>query len=128
VLCPRCRSGRCRRSKRRSWKDFTIGLTGLRPWRCRLCELRFFAWSVAIPFLCFAHCRLCGNLDLQRISRDHVQGWIAWFFRLLQVPAYRCAPCRRRFFSFLPHRHLRPVESQPTIPEEIEASSHASPS
>jgi hypothetical protein len=73
--------------------------------------MRYFAWSVAFRFLQFAHCRRCGNLDLQRISRDHVHGWFAWLFRIAQVPAYRCAPCRRRFFTVLTHRRIRPVES-----------------
>lgn len=80
--------------------------------------MRFFAWSVALPFLRFAHCRRCGNLDLQRVSRDHVDGWSAWLFRMAYVPAYRCAPCRLRFFSVLPNRHIRPVDQE--IPEREE--------
>ena len=120
MLCPRCRSGRCRRSRRRSWKDYAISLTGLRPWRCRLCELRFFAWSVAMPYLGFVHCRLCGNLDVQRVSREYVTGWHAWLFRLARVPAFRCAPCRHRFFSLLFHRRLRPVDSLLDSPVEAE--------
>ncbi len=115
VLCPRCRSGRCRRSRRRSWKDYAISLTGVRPWRCRTCDGRFFAWSVAAPFLLFAHCRRCGNLDLQRVSRDHVDDWYAFLFQMARVPAYRCAPCRHRFFSMLTHRRIRPADEQ--IPE-----------
>jgi len=92
----------------------------LRPWRCRVCELRFFAWSVALPFLGYAHCRRCGNLDLQRVSRDHVEGWHAWLFRLAHIPAYRCAPCRHRFFSVLAHRRIRPVDSEIPQPEQAE--------
>jgi hypothetical protein len=118
VLCPQCRSGRCRRSRRRSWKDYAIGLTGLRPWRCRVCELRFFAWSVAFAYLRFAHCRRCGNLDLQRISREHATGFFAFFFRLAHMPAYRCAPCRHRFFSLLPHRRIRPADALTADPQE----------
>jgi len=96
----------------------------LRPWRCRTCELRFFAWSVALPFLGFAHCRRCGNLDLQRVSRDHVDGWHAFFFRMARVPAYRCAPCRHRFFSMLAHRRIRAVDSKLDAPVE---AGHPSP-
>jgi len=120
VLCPRCRSGRCRRSRRRSWRDYAISATGLRPWRCRTCALRFLAWSVAFAFLRFAHCRRCGNLDLQRVSRGHVDGWFAWLFRMARVPAYRCAPCRNRFFSVLTHRRIQPVDAE-IIPEPEES-------
>jgi hypothetical protein len=77
--------------------------------------MRFLAWSVALAFIRFAHCRRCGNLDLQRVSRDHVDGWWAWLGRMAQVPAYRCAPCRLRFFSVLPNRRLQPVDLE--IPE-----------
>jgi len=95
----------------------------VRPWRCRSCGLRYLAWSVAFSFLRFAHCRRCGNLDLQRVSRDHVDGWFAWLFRLARVPAYRCAPCRHRFFTTLTHRRIRPVETvteaDQTVPQEI---------
>jgi hypothetical protein len=87
----------------------------VRPWRCRSCALRFFAWSVASPFLRYAHCRRCGNLDLQRVSREHVDGWFAWLGRLLRVPAYRCGPCRTKFFSVLKNRHIRAIDEE--IPE-----------
>ena len=121
MLCPQCRSGRCRRSRRRSWADYAISLAGLRPWRCRACSLRFQAWSVALPYLRYAHCRRCGNLDLQRVSRDHVDGWFAWLGRLFGVPAYRCGPCRSKFFSMLKHRHLRPIDEEiPQPPQQQE--------
>jgi hypothetical protein len=77
VICPHCHSERCRRSKRRGARDFATSVVGLRPWRCRHCDRRFYAWSVALPFLFYAHCGKCGNLDLQRISREHVDGWSA---------------------------------------------------
>lgn len=120
MLCPRCRSGRPRRSRRRSWSDYAVSVSGLRPWRCRSCGVRFFAWSVALPFLLFAHCRRCGNLDLQRVSHHHVEGWSAWIFRMIYVPAYRCAPCRMRFFSVLPNRHLRAVDEEIIEPKETD--------
>ena len=121
MLCPQCRSGRCRRSRRRSWSDYvTSSVTGLRPWRCRTCGLRFLAWSVAFVYLGYTHCRRCGNLDLQRVSRNHVDGWFAWLGRMAQLPAYRCAPCRRRFFSVLQHRRLRPIDEEIIEPPAIE--------
>ncbi len=124
MLCPHCRSGRCRRSRRRSWTDYAISMTGLRPWRCRACHIRFFAWSVAFPFLGFVHCRRCGNLDLQRISSHHIGGLAALFFRMARVPAYRCGPCRLRFFSILKHRRIRPVDLE--LPEFEDSKDPAS--
>jgi len=56
------------------------------------------------------HCRECGRLELQRISREYVQGGFAWFWRMLGASAYCCEPCRNKFFSFLPVRRDRPVE------------------
>jgi hypothetical protein len=70
---------------------------------------------VAFAYLPYAHCRRCGNLDLQRISHRHVEGMFAWLGVLLHIPAYRCAPCRSRFFSILKNRHFRPVDEE--IPE-----------
>ena len=86
----------------------------MRPWRCRSCDLRFYAWSVPMGYLSIVHCRMCGNLDLQRISNEYVDGMFAWFFRMLQVPAYRCAPCRNRFFSVLRYHRIVPTADQPT--------------
>ena len=110
MLCPSCQSDSPRRSRRRGVKDYVIGLTLLRPWRCRACDLRFYGWSVPIAYIRYAHCRFCGNMDLQRISREHGSGTFAWLFRLLHFPAYRCAPCRNRFFSTLVYRRIVPVE------------------
>jgi len=39
-----------------------------------------------------------------RISGDHVVGTAAPLARLLGMPAFRCVPCRRKFFSLLPLR------------------------
>jgi hypothetical protein len=85
--------------------------------------MRFFAWSVTFKFLRFVHCRRCGNLDLQRVSNHHVEGWSAVFFRIAHVPAYRCGPCRFRFFSFLSHRRIRPVDTE--IPELDDSAERA---
>jgi hypothetical protein len=73
---------------------------------------------VAIPFVRLAHCRRCGNLDLHRISRDHVDGSVAWLCRMAGIPAYRCPPCRYKFFSVLPNRHIRSIEALQAEAEE----------
>jgi hypothetical protein len=62
-------------------------------------------------------------MDLQRISSEHGMGLLAWVYRLLRIPAYRCAPCRNRFFSFRMYRRIIPaqhsvepsVESHPVL-------------
>jgi hypothetical protein len=53
---------------------------------------------------------MCGNMDLTRISSEHGAGAFAWLFRLLQFPAYRCAPCRNRFFSARIYRRIIPSQ------------------
>jgi DNA-directed RNA polymerase subunit RPC12/RpoP len=81
----------------------------LRPWRCRSCDKRFYAWTVATQFARYAHCSRCGNFDLQHISRDRVDsGTLVFVKRRLGFLAYRCDPCRQKFFSILPHRKIVP--------------------
>lgn len=109
LICPVCYSDSPRRSHRRSVKDYLIGITLLRPWRCRSCDLRFYAWAVPVAYVWNVHCIMCGNMDLQRISREHGAGTFAWLFRLLHFPAYRCAPCRNRFFSIRLDRRIVPT-------------------
>jgi hypothetical protein len=110
LLCPACQSDSPRRSRRRSIKDYAVGATLLRPWRCRSCDLRFYAWAAPIRYVYYVHCGMCGNMDLQRISSEHGTGMFAWLFRLLRVPTYRCAPCRNRFFSFRIYRRIIPID------------------
>jgi hypothetical protein len=66
------------------------------------CSARFRARSSSLGNLLCAHCSICGNLQLKRISPDLVSGFRARLWRLLGVPAYRCIPCRHKFFSLLP--------------------------
>jgi C4-type Zn-finger protein len=64
-----------------------------------------------------AHCPVCGNLELQHISPEHVRGALSLVWRLLGVPALRCEPCRYKYFSVLPLRQTEPEE------EPVRASS-----
>jgi hypothetical protein len=64
---------------------------------------------------------MCGNLDVPRISSEHGMGLLAWVFRLFRAPAYRCAPCRNRFFSFRAHRRIE------AIPEPIQPRPESHP-
>jgi transposase-like protein len=109
MICPRCRSGDSLRSHRGGVADFFGTLLGLRPWRCQACELRFYAWTVAVSFVHYVHCPRCGNFDLQHVARERVaDGTLVFLKRFFGFPAYRCDPCRQKFFSLLPYRRIVP--------------------
>jgi hypothetical protein len=80
-----------------------------------VCENRFFGWSTPASLVWYAHCTKCGNFDLQRIARDKVEhGHFLWLQRILGFRAYRCAPCRYRFFCARPRLHITPRDSRAT--------------
>lgn len=112
LICPTCHSPECRRSRRRGAKDGFLTLFGLRPWRCRICEKRFFGWLIPARFVFYVHCPSCGNLDLQTVPRERVvEGRLLFLRRLFFVPAYRCEDCRSRFFSARRFRRIKAMES-----------------
>ena len=118
MLCPTCHSSSTRRSQRRGFRDGFWSLFGLRPWRCRTCGERFFGWRVPAGYVIYVHCSRCGNLDLQRVSRDRVvEGVFIGMQRMLHFPAYRCDACRRRFFSLRPYRRIAALRHEP-VPSE----------
>ncbi|HEY2461798.1 MAG TPA: hypothetical protein VGI16_13380 [Candidatus Acidoferrum sp.] len=84
--------------------DYLLGVVAVVPWRCRKCEARFYARPLPLNHLLYAHCSICGNLELQRISAEYVRGWFAFLWRWLHLPAFRCGPCRHKFFSVRPVR------------------------
>ncbi len=97
------------RSRRGGISDFLGTCLGLRPWRCQTCDFRFYARCVAISFSKYAHCPRCGNFDLDHIARERVgPGLLFAVQRFLGFPAYRCDPCRQKFFSLLPYRRILP--------------------
>lgn len=66
-------------------------------------------------FVFYVHCPQCGNLDLQRVSRERVvEDLFAPLKRAARVPAYRCDPCRLRFFSVLPFRRIPALRLDPS--------------
>jgi hypothetical protein len=67
-----------------------------------VCETRFHARAMPFHHLRYAHCGICGNLELKRISAEFVPGVVSFFGRLLHLPALRCEPCRHKFFSLRP--------------------------
>jgi len=88
--------------------DWLATVAALRPWRCMMCKRRFYGRAVALAFLRHAHCPRCGNLELQHVAKQRVEeGKLRWFFRMFGAPAYRCRPCRFKFFSFRPIYELR---------------------
>jgi hypothetical protein len=111
INCPSCNSSDCRRSRRRGFTDFSYGLIGLIPWRCNNCEARFRSRPVPFSHAKFAHCAICGNFDLKRISPEHVPGPMGPIGRILGLPSLRCEPCRHKFFSIRPLKEGASEES-----------------
>lgn len=100
--CPNCHAVDFRRSRRKSVLDHLAGFGGAVPWRCNPCGTRFYARPVPIRHLLYAHCSICGNLDLQVISAEYVKGGTSLLWRLMRIPARRCEPCRHKFFTVRP--------------------------
>jgi len=89
--------------------DFGFTILNLKPWRCHSCDFRFYARRVALAYSRYAHCPKCGNFDLEHLSRERVdRGSFLPLKRWMGFPAYRCAPCRERFFSARPFRRIVP--------------------
>src|SRR5712692_4624714 len=114
--CPVCHSTNSRRSRRRSVLDYLFGFGGVLPWRCEICETRFYARLMPFRTFLYAHCRICGNLELQRISAERITGATSIVRRFLGIPALRCIPCRHKFFSIRPLR--RQERSAAAAPSE----------
>jgi C4-type Zn-finger protein len=104
MTCPVCKSTNARRSRRQNVADYVFSVAGVYPWRCRSCETRFHARAMSLSDAVHAHCPICGNGELKRISAEHVPGHFAFLWRILSIPAYRCEPCRYKYFSIKPHR------------------------
>ena len=77
-------------------------------WRCKKCEKRFHARAVPLSNVKYAHCGICGNLELQKISSEYIAGPMAFVARLLGLPALRCEPCRHKFFAVRPVMRVCP--------------------
>jgi C4-type Zn-finger protein len=97
--CPVCKGKDARRSRRQFTADFLLSVLGVYPWRCRNCQARFHARLMPLNDSLYVHCPICGNPALKRISAEHVDTPLAFAWRLFRVPAYRCEPCRHKYFS-----------------------------
>jgi len=105
MTCPICKHSGARRSRRQSFTDYILSALGVYPWRCQECHARFHARLMSLSNSLHAHCPICGNLALKRISPDYVDSLFGFAWRTLHVPAFRCEPCRYKYFSVLPlHR------------------------
>ena len=102
--CPVCKSKNSRRSRRQGGMDFLFSVLGLYPWRCRKCEVRFYARRMSLSDSLHAHCPICGNPEVKRVSPEVVNSPLGFLWRRLPVPAYRCDPCRHKYFSIRPQR------------------------
>jgi hypothetical protein len=89
--------------------DYFLSLFYIYPWRCSNCETRFYARLMPLRDSLHAHCPLCGNPELKRISSEYVATPFSFLWRLLRIPAFRCEPCRHKYFSIRPYRS-RPRE------------------
>jgi uncharacterized protein with PIN domain len=75
---------------------------------------------VAATFERYAHCPRCGNFDLEHISRERVEsGTMIVLKRWFGFPAYRCDPCRHRFFSARQFRRIRPATIDAEVGKEV---------
>ena len=110
MTCPVCKSIDVRRS-RRNLTDYVLSVFGILPWRCVACETRFHARPMSLSDSLRAHCPICGNMDLQRIPGDRVDTYFAALWNRLSIPAYRCEPCRYKYFSLRPCR-AKPAKEQ----------------
>ena len=104
MTCPVCKSKDARRSRRQNIPDYLFSAFGVYPWRCRNCETRFYARLMTLSDSLHAHCPICGNHELKRISPEHVNTPLAFLWRMTSIPAYRCEPCRYKYFSIRPQR------------------------
>ena len=135
-VCPVCRQRNASRTRRRNLWEYLISMAGVRPYHCERCDYRFhryrgFRFRIPIHLSTYASCPRCQSTALQRVSKNRVpRTTMSYLPRLLSVPAYRCSPCRVKFFSA--RRLKRPPghkgSGKRTPDHKEEDRSHASPS
>jgi transposase-like protein len=103
--CPVCKSKDARRSRRQGTADLLFSALALYPWRCKKCEARFYARRMSLSDSLHAHCPICGNHEVKRVSPELVNSPLGFLWRRLPIPAYRCDPCRHKYFSIRPQRN-----------------------
>ena len=102
LICPGCGSYDCTRSRRRKLEHL-LSMFGILPWRCIACQKRFHARHVPLRYLAYAHCRLCGNLELMIPRREKLaRDWTARLAMWLGARPVRCDSCRNDFTTWRP--------------------------
>jgi len=82
--------------------DAVSRIRGAVPWRCAACGKRFRARPIPLSHLFYAHCGICGNMELKQIAAEHVRGATGMIGRIFGLQALRCEPCRNKFVSVRP--------------------------
>jgi C4-type Zn-finger protein len=110
MTCPICKSRDARRSRRQDATDYLLSVAGVYPWRCQSCHGRFHGRLMPLSDSLRAHCPVCRNVEVKRIAAEHVVTPLGFVWRFLRIPAYRCEPCRHKYFSLRPLRTEKHVE------------------
>jgi hypothetical protein len=113
MICPVCKHPGAKRSRRQFAADHILAVFGVYPWRCTECRARFHARLMRLSDALRVHCPICGNADLRRIAPEHVRTRLSAIGRVCRLRAFRCDPCRHKFFSILPRRYEDTVELSP---------------
>ena len=118
-ICPMCGLKTASRARRRNPGEYLISMLGIRPYYCQGCEYRFLAFRAPrkrIHFSRYASCPKCYSEAVHTVSKDRVPHALSnSLWRLLSFPAYRCSPCRVKFFSLKP---LKPVPGEDFPPKK----------
>ncbi len=114
MTCPVCKGKNARRSRRQKVTDYLLSVFGVYPWRCRDCHTRFYARPMSLSDSLHAHCPICGNIELKRISPEHVDTPLGFLWSAIHIPAYRCEPCRHKYFSIRPQHPSELAEASST--------------
>lgn len=69
-----------------------------------------------------AHCPICGNHELKRISGEYVNSMFGFVWRFLHIPAFRCEPCRYKYFSVRPLRRVEVEEVEEEAPVKLSSA------
>jgi len=113
MICPACSSAECRRSRRRTLFDYLASVLGYIPWRCSRCSKRFRSRATPFANLLSAHCSICGNIEVKRISPELAEG-LALRSGVLSASPLPLHSCRHKFFPFCPsaNRFRTPVQNR----------------
>jgi hypothetical protein len=63
---------------------------------------------MALSDVLYAHCGICGNMELRPIAAIHVDGLRGMIGRKLGLQALRCDPCRNKFITVRPLKKQEP--------------------